>query len=34
MAEKKFHEVDVRAYTGLGAEPAGAELEAEPVGAR
>ena len=34
LAEKKFHEIDVRAYTGLGAEPSSAELEAEPVGAR
>ena len=34
LAEKKFHEIDVRAYTGLGAEPASAELEPEPLGAR
>ena len=29
LAEKKFHEIDVRAYTGLGAEPA-AEVAAAP----
>jgi cation/acetate symporter len=34
LAEKRFHEIDVRAYTGLGAEPASAELEPEPVAAR
>src|ERR1700716_2164295 len=31
LAEKRFHEIDVRAYTGLGAEPAAAEAVAEPV---
>ena len=31
LAEKRFHEIDVRAYTGLGAEPAGAETPAAPV---
>jgi cation/acetate symporter len=34
LAEKRFHEIDVRAYTGLGAEPAAADLEPEPVAVR